>query len=187
METPEQGTERARRHTAVALVGSGLLILGGAVAAVTAGNEQFRTVEGLLTAGLLVTLPGYAAIHLTHRHRYGRLGTVSSLAAAIGQVLILAAGVEALIVGEDVAGGLGELLFFAGYVPLVLGVIGLAIAIYRADVLPRPSAFLLPVGLLLISVLGDPGAIGLGLAWTLLLSILFASVFRKDSARPEAA
>jgi hypothetical protein len=128
------------------LVGSALLILGGLLAALTADQEQFRAREGLLTAGLLFTLAGYAAIHLTHRERYGRLGATSAAAAALGQALIMVSGAGTTAAGSEESGGALAALFLTGFVAFILGVIGLAVGIYRARLHPRWSALLLPAG-----------------------------------------
>lgn len=167
MESRSETVTRARHHSIIGLVGAALLVAGGIAAALT-GDELMRVSEGLLVAGLLLTVSGYVAIHLVHRNVYGGLGKFSSLAAAVGQTIVAVAGAIVVVTGDD-ASTASDVLFFAGFAPLALGLIGLGIAMYRARVVPGWGAFPLPAGLVLISVLDDPGGIALGIAWAIVL------------------
>lgn len=144
----------------VAAAGAALFVAGGLLGLVQ--GEDNDPGELVFAAATALTIAGLIA---AARRIDGRLVWAAAILAGIGQLLIAAAAV-AQVADEN---ALSDTLFMSGFLPMALGIVGLGIALWRDASLANWSAFLLPVGLVVLSVLGDPGGIVFGAAWALLV------------------
>lgn len=127
--------------------------------------------EGLLIAALLLTLGGLVALRLRQAGSYGVPGKAGFYTAAVGQVALLVSAAASFATGEDVLGP----VFVLGFLLWLIGLVVLAFATFRAAILPRWSAAVLAVGLLLsVPVFERGGTIVLGLAWIALGYVLWS-------------
>ena len=152
------------------------LVRWGGVAAVVAGVSYLVLVlfslQGLgsslsfsllansvFIVALLSQLVWVAGLHTLQREHHGRLGTVGSVLAAVGFVLLPAA---VLVSGLEI-GIVAAVLFFVGVLTSYVGLVLLGVAALRARVLTRWFGILLivsaPIGLVLTLTVGGAGEI----------------------------
>lgn len=120
-------------------------------------------IESLFCASLVA---GTVAVALLHRrHRWGRWGRFGALAAVItgaGTALLAVVVGATLIHGGDALG----VLFFPGLAAWALGGVLLAVATFRARLLPRPVAILFAAAVPLAGVIGEPaGPVAVAVLW----------------------
>ncbi len=91
-------------------------------------------IQALLALSLLLTLAGLVALHLRQAGGYGGpRGWTGFRAAILGQGAMLVSAVISLVTG-----GLAlELLYFVGVCLLLVGLVLLPVATYRAEILPH--------------------------------------------------
>ena len=138
-------------------------------------------IEALHILSLLLTLAGFVALHGLQAGSYGGpRGRTGFRAASLGQGAVLVSAVASLAVGAPTLGFLSVL----GHLALLVGIALLAVATYRAALLPGWSAFL--VAALAVSILGEVGVVVAGLAW---VALGYAIWSRRDASagRPSRA
>lgn len=170
---PPQAT---RRLALVAVLGgavyaiSGVLRLASPVQVVPFSGASDYLTEALRALALLLTLAGFAALHLlllAGGYR-GARGWTGFRAAVLGQGAMLASAVASLVAGAPALG----FLSVVGTLVLLVGIALLSVATHKAAILPWWSAVL--VGALAVGVLGEVGAVGVGLVWIALGYVLWS-------------
>ena len=181
--------DRHRRRTPhdtalrrAALAGGLLLVAQGVAAALTHQNSSYAgtagdaLADGLLAAGLLVTLAGIEGLR---RRTAARLGAL----AVIGQTAIVIAIVATMVAGRDILDG----VYVAGTVAWIIGEIGIvagAIRTRQADLRP---ALALPIASLAALALSDSGgAVLLGLLWIALYATTSRALADRSARHPAA-
>ncbi len=169
----------------IAIAGGAFYLIAGLVQLASPGqSDPFSgthdyLIEALRALSLLLTLAGFAALHLFLRaggYR-GVRGWTGFRAAVIGQSAMLASSAASLVAGAPDWG----VLYFAGVCVLLVGLALLPVATHRAAVLPGWSAYL--VAALATVVFGGIGAVVVGVAWIALAYVLF-SKGRAIAGRP---
>ena len=159
----------------VAMVGGAFYVVSGFVQ--LASPEQMDPfsrpsdylIQVLFVLSLLLTLAGFVALHLRQAGVYsGPRGWTGFRAAVLGQGAMLVAAAISLATGGLTLG----FLYFAGVCLLLVGVALLAVATYRAGILPHWSAYL--VGALAAIILGGFGTVVVGVAWIALAYVLWS-------------
>lgn len=149
----------------VLLVAAGICQLANASPGVT---------DLLLAAGLLIGLAGVAGIHHRYGAVYGRLGALGAVAAGVGQALQAASAVAGVLTG-DPSHGWALVLFVAGSVLFLPGLLALTVAVFRADAGHRWLGLVLVAGVLASGAAQDyGGTAAFGAAWIVVGAVLFA-------------
>lgn len=162
MEAMARTNQADRPGLKILAIGGGVLLVAQAIAtAATEQNEKYAgstgdvLSDGLLAAGLLLTLAGLEALRRTLSARMGALAIGGQLALLISIVATMAAGREAL-----------DIVFVIGALAWLVGLIGIAVTAGRSgDRNWRPA---LPLPLAAIAALGFAdagGAVLLALVW----------------------
>ncbi|MFF4777819.1 hypothetical protein ACFY05_33835 [Microtetraspora fusca] len=97
---------------------------------------------------------------------WGRLGDVGAVLYGLGQALVLVSATVTLVTAEELP--LPQALFLPGLVLWAAGTALVAVAAYRAGVLPRPVSVLLPASFVLMLVLGDAGSLAPAATWAVI-------------------
>lgn len=121
-------------------------------------------IEALFLASLLAATAAVVTLHRWHRahSRWGRFGLVAAALAASGSAL-MAVSVGATLVGGGKALGI---VFVVGAVAWALGGILLAVATYRAGLLPRPVAVFFALAIVVSDLIGEPaGPVTVAVLW----------------------
>ena len=153
---------------ALAIGGGVLFVAQAAAAAATEQNEKYAgssadlLSDGLLAAGLLLSLAGLQALRRMLRARTATLAIGGQLALLISIAATIAAGREAL-----------DALFVAGALAWLAGLTGTAVAAARSrDRRWRPALALPPAGIAALALADAGGAALLGLLWLVLTARL---------------
>ena len=164
-----------RRLALTAMLGGTIFVVSGVVQLVSPEQTDpfSRTtdylIEVLLVLSFLLTLAGFVALHLRQAGSYGGpRGWTGFRAAVIGQGAILASAVASLAAGGLVLG----FLYVVGVFVLLVGLVLLSIATYRAGILPHWGTYL--VAALAVIVFGELGAVLVGLVWIALGYVLWS-------------
>lgn len=121
-------------------------------------------IEALFLAGLVAVTVAFVTLHRRHRDRprWGRFGALAAAAGGGGTALLAVAVAATLMTGGTTLGA----VFVVGLLAWVLGGILVAIAAYRAGLLPRPVAILFAVAVPLSDVIGEPaGPVAVAVLW----------------------
>ncbi len=121
-------------------------------------------IEALFLAGLIATVAVTAALQRWHRGRDGwsRLGAVGAAVFGTGTTGLAVAAALTLLAGRNEV----VALFGVGMLTAFTGSLILAVAAFRAALLPRPIAVLIGVHLPLAAVVGEPaGVVVMALLW----------------------
>lgn len=159
--------------------------IGSHPAAILSANWIAIHVPVLIS--ILLSIFGLTGLYLRQQKAAGMLGLLGYLLTVTGSALfvailtidtfvlpVLAANPTTALLLDDsgpLFGGLLGIVFLFSGVIFALGVIGLAVATYRAAIFPRPAALILPLGLLLAfspplpHLFGLIGGVGLGVAY----------------------
>lgn len=129
----------------------------------------------LLAAGLLAGLAGVAGIHRYYGGTYGRLGLVGATATGAGQLLQAASAVASVLTGDS-SQGLALVLFVAGSVLFLPGLLVLTVVAFRAGTGRRRwLGLVLVVGVLASGAAQEyGGTAAFGLAWIVVGAVLLA-------------
>lgn len=100
----------------------------------------------LLLAALILMGVGAVGVHLRQRHRSGLLGTIAIIMAGAGVALTVLGRVAVDIVLVP------DLVFLAGFLTLLLGLMLFVVSVFLAKVMPRWTVVLLVVGVLGLAV-----------------------------------
>lgn len=145
-------------------IGGVVLVAQGVAAAATEQNTKYAgstgdaLSDGLLAAGLLLTLGGLEALRRGLSRRMAAAAMVGQVALLISILATVAAGREAL-----------DAVFVAGAVAWLVGLIGIAIAAARSRERLWRAAIALPLaGLAALAFQDAGGAALLGLVWLVL-------------------
>lgn len=150
---------------------AGLGFLGLALAQLTLPDQvqpftraSDYLIEYAYAAGLVAAVAATAALHRLHAAagvRWGRLGAVAAAVFGLGHLSL------ALAVGATAVRGVHSLdaFFLPGLAGWALGGVLLAVATFRAGLLPRAAAPLFAAALPLTMALGDLGPAVAGGVW----------------------
>ena len=147
----------------LAIVGGVLLVAQAIATAATEQNEKYAgstgdvLSDGLLAAGLLLTLAGLEALRRTLSATMGALAIAGQLALLISIIATMAAGREAL-----------DAVFVVGTLAWLVGLIGIAITAGSGDRNWRPALALPVAGIAALGFADAGGAVLLGLVWLVL-------------------
>lgn len=148
----------------ITTVGGLVLVAQGVAAAATEQNTKYAgstgdaLADGLLAAGLLLTLAGLEALRRALSPRIAALAIVGQVALMISILATMAAGHEAL-----------DAVFVAGAVAWLVGLIGIAINAARPRERPWRATIALPLaGLAALAFHDAGGGALLGLVWLVL-------------------
>ena len=129
------------------------------------GSFVYALVETLFCLALLGMIGGLVGLHTRQAPRYGWLGTIGVVMAAIGLILMLVSTLATLLLGREVL----NVVFVPGMVGALVGVALVGIATLQAHVLPRWYGVLLLasiIGFPMYFIMGDVGGgIVQGLIW----------------------
>ncbi len=165
MEAMAMRTQAARPGLRALAIGGGILFVAQAVAAaVTEQNEKYAgstadvLSDGLLAAGLLLSLAGLDALRRMLSARMATVAIGGQLALLISIAGTIAAGREAL-----------DALFVVGALVWLVGLVGIAVAVGRSGERRwRPSLALPLAGIAALAFADTGGAVLLGLLWLVL-------------------
>ena len=166
---------------AKAAIGGGVLLMAQAVAAaVTEQNEKYAgstadvLSDGLLAAGLLLTLAGLEALRRALSAGMATLALAGQLALLISIAATIAAGREAL-----------DPFYVVGALTWLVGLIGIAVAAGRSGERRWRAALALPLaGVAALAFADVGGAVVLGLVWPVLAARLNGVGGATRSERP---
>ncbi|GAB3414922.1 hypothetical protein [Flindersiella endophytica] len=160
----------------------GLLVAAGIC---QLANAAQALADLLLAAGLLVGLIGVAGIHRHYRAAYGRLGLLGAAATGAGQLLQAASAVAGVLTGDS-SQGLALLLFVAGSVLFLPGLLVLTVAVFRAGTGHRWIGPVLVAGVVTSGVVRDyGGTAAFGAAW-IVVGVLLLTDRRRSAGGPGA-
>jgi hypothetical protein len=133
-------------------------------------------IEWAYAAALLAGLVAVLALHAAHRGRagWGRTGAVGTALYAAGHALVGTAVTVTAVRGDESLG----LLFMPGLLSWLAGGVVLAVAAFRARLLPRPLAVALALSLPLTMALGHVGPLVEGGVWLAIAATLATGVRR---------
>ncbi|WP_067173191.1 hypothetical protein [Microtetraspora niveoalba] len=120
---------------------------------------------------------------------WGRLGEAGALLYGLGQATVLVPATVTLVTADELP--LPQALFLPGFALWAAGTALVSVGAYRAAVLPRPLAVLLPASFVLMFVLGDAGELATAATWAV-VGVRLRAARRRDRAaadhpaRPEA-
>ncbi|MEV0973162.1 hypothetical protein [Microtetraspora glauca] len=117
----------------------------------------------LATGALAVTT--LRAAHAT-APGWGRLGDAGAALYGLGQALILIPATVTLVAADELP--VPQTLFLPGFALWAAGTVLVAVGAYRAGVLPRPVAVLLPASFVLMVSLGEAGALVTAATWAVI-------------------
>lgn len=171
MEAMAMTKETGRASLKTVAIGGGILLVVQAVAAAAteqsekyAGSTGDVLSDGLLAAGLLLTLAGLEALRRALSARMGALAIAGQLALVISVVATMAAGGEAL-----------DVVFVIGTLAWLIGLIGIAVVAGRSgDRHWRPALALPLAGIAALGLADSGGVVLLGLVWLVLAARLGA-------------
>lgn len=136
-------------------------------------------IEALFLAGLLAVTTAVVMLHRWHRDRsrWNWFGLVATVVSGGGTALVAIAVAATLLSGRMV---LGE-VFLIGALAWLVGGVLLAVAAYRAGLLPRPVAVLFGVAMPLSGVIGEPaGPVTVAVLW----AVVAFTVRRRADGQP---
>lgn len=141
-------------------------------------------IEALFLTALLAATTAVVTLHRWHRahsgpdgSRWGRFGLVAAALAAGGTALLALAAGATLVGGGTTLGA----VFVVGLAAWVLGGVLLAVAIYRAGLLPRPVAVYFGLAIVFSDLIGEPaGPVTVAVLWAA-VAITSSSATRRPS------
>jgi hypothetical protein len=147
----------------------GLLVVAGIC---QLANASSAVTDLLVAAGLLLGLLGVAGIHRRYGSAYGRLGTLGAAATGGGQLLQAASAIAGILTG-DPSQGWALVLFVAGSVLFLPGLLLLTVAVFRAGAGYRWLGLVLVAGVLASGAAQDyGGTAAFGAAWIVVGALL---------------
>lgn len=145
-------------------IGAVMLVVQGVAAAVTEQNKRYAgstgdvLSDGLLAAGLILTLAGLEALRRVLSSRTAALAMAGQIALVVAILATVAAGRELL-----------DGVFIVGTLAWLVGLTGIAVAAARARQRRWRAALALPLtGLVALAFTDAGGAVLLGLIWLVL-------------------
>jgi hypothetical protein len=176
---------------AAAVVSGGLSIAQQVWAVAAGGLPEGRGESALHATQMLLLVPAVMGLYLAQQRAMRGFGQLATLVALLGSTLMFGSALtEVTLLPELTAAGspladdpgtTGVAVFLASFVAWVAGLLLFGVATWRVDVLPRPAAALLVVGLLLgLGLNGVVPAVlviySVGLVW-----LGFAAVVRTEA------
>ena len=170
-----------RRASLLPVAAAGLAGLGFVSLAVTqlvfpAQTDPFSRVtdyviEYSYVVALWASLLAVFGLHRAHRARpgWGRVGATGTVVYAIGHASLGTAVATTALVGQDSLGP----LFLPGLLGWLVGGVLLAVAAFRANLLPRVLAVALGISLPLTMVVGHVGPFIEGAVWLAIAAAIF--------------